>query len=405
MNEGKMELEEFLLDIECLDELNNWTYKQNIFDILKVTNTEIRHSNFLAWLLNPSESHGFCDEILKKVVIDIVAKNKEFYESKSINVINLALMDYSNFIILREWKDIDLLAVAHEQKILLAFENKIWSTESSHQLNKYREILDKTYGDYKKILVYLTPYGEEPSDLVNWIPYDYNSLMRIIENELMKNKSISNDITMLVRHYIDSVRRNVVGDQDLVAICESIYRKHKLALDLIFDNRPDNLYNVAELIKELLIEREKNEGDIQFYEGMMSKSIIRFKTPTMNELLPVNVEKKGGWNTGDSIFCEVENRDTGIRVKVVLANVDTERAEKYIRIGQKKQGKESLKSSWKWKTLNSWLIKDMKKIDYNWLDEDEKEKFKSNLKKQLYKRIDELLDFEKHIKECWDKEY
>ena len=46
-------LREFLADIECLDALSPWTERFNIFDILKISRTEIRHSNMLAWLLDP----------------------------------------------------------------------------------------------------------------------------------------------------------------------------------------------------------------------------------------------------------------------------------------------------------------------------------------------------------------
>lgn len=36
-----------------LEKLENFTDKFNIFNALKLDNTEIRHSNFLAWLMNP----------------------------------------------------------------------------------------------------------------------------------------------------------------------------------------------------------------------------------------------------------------------------------------------------------------------------------------------------------------
>ena len=38
-------LKNFLLDIVCLNPLSEWTSKFNIFDILKITHTEIRHTN------------------------------------------------------------------------------------------------------------------------------------------------------------------------------------------------------------------------------------------------------------------------------------------------------------------------------------------------------------------------
>ncbi|MEI3416245.1 MAG: PD-(D/E)XK nuclease family protein [Christensenellaceae bacterium] len=61
-------LQEFLLDIECLDSLTEWTKRFNLFDILKITRTEIRHSNMLAWLLNPNENHGLGDRVLRGLI-------------------------------------------------------------------------------------------------------------------------------------------------------------------------------------------------------------------------------------------------------------------------------------------------------------------------------------------------
>ena len=45
-------LKNFLLDIDCLNELQPWTGHFNLFDVLKISRTEIRHSNVLSWLLN-----------------------------------------------------------------------------------------------------------------------------------------------------------------------------------------------------------------------------------------------------------------------------------------------------------------------------------------------------------------
>ena len=58
-------LQDFLLDIECLNELQPWTGHFNLFDVLKISRTEIRHSNMLGWLLNPNENHGMGDAFLR----------------------------------------------------------------------------------------------------------------------------------------------------------------------------------------------------------------------------------------------------------------------------------------------------------------------------------------------------
>lgn len=44
-----------MIDIE--DQLREWVDNTNILQTLKLLRTEIRHSNFLAYLLNPHESH------------------------------------------------------------------------------------------------------------------------------------------------------------------------------------------------------------------------------------------------------------------------------------------------------------------------------------------------------------
>lgn len=66
-------MKEFLLDIECLDPLAEWTSKFNLFDILKISRVEIRHSNMLSWLLNPNENHGLGDSVLRGFIQYVVS--------------------------------------------------------------------------------------------------------------------------------------------------------------------------------------------------------------------------------------------------------------------------------------------------------------------------------------------
>jgi hypothetical protein len=50
-NNEEQALKDFLLDIDCLKQLDVWTDDFNLFDVLRITNMEIRHSNILAWIL------------------------------------------------------------------------------------------------------------------------------------------------------------------------------------------------------------------------------------------------------------------------------------------------------------------------------------------------------------------
>ena len=51
-----------------LERLQVGLNEPNIFDILRVSSQEIRHSNFLAWLLNPKGSHGLGSYFLKRIL-------------------------------------------------------------------------------------------------------------------------------------------------------------------------------------------------------------------------------------------------------------------------------------------------------------------------------------------------
>ena len=72
----ELALREFLLDIDCLEELQPWSRKFNLFDVLKVSRNEIRHSNVLAWLLNPNENHGLGDSYIRKFVQNLTLNSK-----------------------------------------------------------------------------------------------------------------------------------------------------------------------------------------------------------------------------------------------------------------------------------------------------------------------------------------
>ena len=145
---------------ETLKPLKKWTEEINIFSILKIDTYEIRHSNMLAWLIDPNGNHGVEDKFLKKLL------------DKSFNNIRTDNKDWTDTIVYREKENIDILVVSDKYKLVCAIENKIFSDEHDDQLERYRKWLEKTYKDFTFILYYLTPYGIKPTD-ENWQTLDY----------------------------------------------------------------------------------------------------------------------------------------------------------------------------------------------------------------------------------------
>lgn len=279
-------LQNFLLDIQCLDELLPWTGKFNLFDVLKISRTEIRHSNVLGWLLDPNENHGFGDAFLKGMFQRIVENDTE----GKYDIFGVLLSDMYSFIVRREWNNIDILLTSSDEKIVLAIENKVGSQEHSNQLSRYSKIIEKKYPDFNRIYIYLTPEGEEPKDVENWDILSYKDIVEVLE-DIMNRIKLQPDVSVMVNNYIKVIRRNILEDQQLIEICNKIYNKHKRALDLIFEHRDDEKSQMKRVITDTLNELGE-EGKIIYGEKEMV-----FRTEKMDELLPPLDKPESSWDS------------------------------------------------------------------------------------------------------------
>ena len=145
IHEIKLNYSKLIKDIN-FDRLDLELKNPNIFQILKISNTEIRHSNFLSWLLDPSQSHKIGDIFLKRFLREIFSSEK----FEKLDQIDVEGMNLSNIQIYREWKNIDILIILDE--IVVCVENKILTKEHSNQLERYRKIIEENFPDFKKYL-------------------------------------------------------------------------------------------------------------------------------------------------------------------------------------------------------------------------------------------------------------
>ena len=108
------------------------------FEATGIVRTEIRHSNFLAYILDPLRPHGFGERVLRSVLRE-VAKSADTMQG--ISALDLHLIDLDGAEVRREWRSIDLLIVLPADKAVFAFELKIDSSQHSNQLKRYREAI------------------------------------------------------------------------------------------------------------------------------------------------------------------------------------------------------------------------------------------------------------------------
>ena len=148
-------IEALLLDEDGIGQIETRLGGFNIFEAIRHTRAEERHSDFLAFLLDPGETHGLGAEFLVQFLVTAVKAISS--ESRPLSLGDIVQKHCSGCLVLRERHNIDVLCIDDTHRFLLAIENKVDSGEHSDQLIRYRQVLEKRYGDFRRVLVYLTP--------------------------------------------------------------------------------------------------------------------------------------------------------------------------------------------------------------------------------------------------------
>lgn len=247
--------------------------KLNIFEVLKITRTEIRHSNMIAWLLDPNENHGLGDRFLRLFLKDIGDDEAAAATSDELR----------SFEVYRERKHIDLLLVSNTLKRAIAIENKTFTGEHDRQLERYADSVDEMYGDYRKRYVYLTPNADMSSDPGKWMNLGYEAIVNAVQDSVAQcDPTLSEDAKVFINHYIETIRRDIMGEDELAELCRKFYRENKLALDVIYNYRSDDVSDTCDLIKGWLEQNVDAASGLRLASN--SKGLIRFGSLLLDEI-------------------------------------------------------------------------------------------------------------------------
>lgn len=317
------ELKDLLNDIECLNPIEKFAHRVNVFNVLGLEKLETRHSFMLAWLFDPNENHGLGDRVLRGVVQHICGNIE---------------MDYSSFLVERESDHIDLLVIFVKEKFLLCIENKIKAPETGNQLVTYKRLLDGKYPEFRKVYVFLSPNGREPSDPENWVSLCYEDILNVIE-KARADLQTQSQADLLVQSYAEMMNGDYKKEsEEIKGICRKVYQKHRKALNMIFDVSSGNARDVqaedTAICEEIYWQHKKaisqiwksrtgsygnqvwaaarkwaagqdDAGKIRVCTAIPSKSYIRFTTETMSRYLPDVPGKKSAWKTDNLYFYEL----------------------------------------------------------------------------------------------------
>ena len=244
-------LEEFINANADLEQLEDIASRFNIFTAFKVVDNEIKHSTFLSWLMDPNESHGLGDYFLSIFLKKSVSKASSF-GLKSPSVFDIDSWHFDSVEILTEWRNIDILIRDDEHKFVCVIENKIYSKEQGNQLRKYKDIIQSEYPDYSKLFIYLTIEGDKPSD-DNYLPLSYSDILQLIEHLIQgSSNKVGSEVLTFISHYKEMLRRYIMQDSEIQEICKRVYKRHKKALDLIFEYKPDKQREIYECLLDII---------------------------------------------------------------------------------------------------------------------------------------------------------
>ncbi len=281
-------------DFERLEDL---LAEFNLFDVLGIQRRELQHSAFLAWLLNPKESHGLRDYFLRHFLLYAAAAGRGDLTPIDVDRWKLTDMDIQ---VVTERHNIDILIVDTDDEFVCLIENKVGAAEHDDQLSRYLETVETEYGGLTALPIFLTPDGIEPaseSDAERWIPLGYDKVFYMIEHVLkMRGSTISASVASFLEQYKRSLGRYVLQSSDNIdELALQIYNKHRTAIDHIVSAMPARQAvgwrNIDEAIEQYAPDLRRD------YD---SKSYHRFFVPGLEDIPAL--KQGAGWTASQRIL-------------------------------------------------------------------------------------------------------
>ena len=252
-------LRSFIDDNEDLERLETLLDQFNLFESLGLVRHEIRHSSFIRWLLDPSGTHGLGDYWLRQFLRQVI-KAGEGTAGNFPTLFDLDGWNLGRTEVRKEWRNIDLLILDEHNRFVCAIENEVDSGEGPGQLQRYRKDVGQHFPNYRRALVFLTKFGDKPSDKREapyWIPISYGDIVSTIENGLKRRESeLDDEVRLFIRQYLDMVWRRIVENSEVQELCCKLYENHSRALDLIFKYAPSRADRMSRVIQEYIKSRE-----------------------------------------------------------------------------------------------------------------------------------------------------
>ena len=163
----KLDIQRFFQEVASIcaleqaqqEERNRKGENYNLFSILRIESSELKHSALIANLLDPEGSHG-CGDAFLRAFFEIALKGTA-YPFEECTLPHSYTEYYTGPIAGDTGGRIDILVKSSQYGLII--ENKIYAGDQDKQLIRYDNYGKETFGADGYLLVYLTLYGYDAS--------------------------------------------------------------------------------------------------------------------------------------------------------------------------------------------------------------------------------------------------
>lgn len=221
----------------------------NVFDALWIDRREIYHSRFLAYLLDPRQSHDQGAVFLKAVVGFIGRKMQGAESAEWIESLDYASCRVTAEQHAEEYGRIDLV-LEFRCGTRIGIENKVDHLEGERQLPRYREWLDRCGANRgHQVLVFLTPDGRKSvENCGKYVRLSYRDVADALTEASGECSSSAVPLLSTLQQYIQLCRRLAEGGNEVADQSKEI-------LDILRD--PERLAVALDVEMHLAVVKEE----------------------------------------------------------------------------------------------------------------------------------------------------
>lgn len=321
----------------------------NVFEAMGEVRREVRHSNFLAFLLDPNDSHRLEDGVLSRLIRHV---------QPSCDVPTIGASSYlsgaSSWSVHRELPvvdpttgengRIDILLLDHMGQRAVIIENKIDAQEGGRQLALYWADIERRYPDWGVYGIYLTPRGKNPSDC-RFVRLSYRQLCTMIDAAVANCTDVPQDVRRALDQYVDMVRRHIVDQSSIDQECQRVYRDHGPALEKVLER----VHNMQERIGDELRARAETTrlaSDERLTLGKPGSwqdiPIISFAPKTWWDIATLSRSSAKSYGTGLILEFQIFNKPQGVDLYLKICPGDAIPRRQLFDLTHEHQGPENL---------------------------------------------------------------